>query len=406
MKKKLVLIVTALTLCAVMVVGGTLAYLTSRTETLENIFKFDSGGDGSSTAVSIEIAEPKWTPGVNADGDLVAKSNDSTVKYQWNDKAADADGKGNNADISVPITNKKLKDKAGEEKTLWGIQQPFYDASVIDKDPVVANNTNVESYVGVAISLPKSALIKYDDNGDPIVHEGKVQTYGLTWAEFDKIATLKFTTTDAPYLHNNTVSTTLVDLPTDPMVNKGNGWFLTKETNDTRYYVYNTKLDKKNDVAKDWMTNSANKSVSKRVFDVVYVPHGASQATFEGADKVKNLSKETVNPLYDPANPNAEDTQGNVIPQYITKTDNVFLVLRDNSGAPTDETFAPTAESALQLDVRAYGTQATLENDENGVTVAKWTADGTYKAPESNSVVDGGKGPLYALNIAFPGVFL
>ncbi len=53
-KKKIAALITSLALVGVVVVGGTLAYLTAQTETVENVFTVGN--------VSIEVEEPDWHP--------------------------------------------------------------------------------------------------------------------------------------------------------------------------------------------------------------------------------------------------------------------------------------------------------------------------------------------------------
>lgn len=407
MRKKIVLLITALALSAVMVVGGTLAYLADHTETLENIMKFDSGGDGSDTAISIEIAEPTWTPGIDANGNLVTRANESTVRYQWNDAVANADGTPNGTAITVPATNKVVKGQ-----TLWGIQQPFYDGAIIDKEVVVANNSNVDAYVGVAITLPQDVLFgEFDANGNGVLGT----EYGLSWAEFDQIAELYRTKDDVIYEHGSGLKgLDLTELWDQPYVagHQDCNWILTRLTRDTRYFTYADKLHGKNGVTKGLLDRrkendgDPNLSISNRLFHIVHVRPTASQATFKdenGNPVMKKLRTPVVNPNYDSAYPNRKDANGNKVPQFLTETDNIMLVLRDNSGAPTDGNFAPTAESALQLSVRAYATQAEIETDyfiDRDTTIEK----DRWNEYESN-VAQLYDGPLYALDTVFPGVF-
>ena len=53
-KKKIAALITSLALVGVVVVGGTLAYLTAQTETVENVFTVGN--------VSIDVEEPDWNP--------------------------------------------------------------------------------------------------------------------------------------------------------------------------------------------------------------------------------------------------------------------------------------------------------------------------------------------------------
>ena len=53
-KKKIAALITSLALVGVVVVGGTLAYLTAQTDTVKNVFTVGN--------VSIDVEEPDWNP--------------------------------------------------------------------------------------------------------------------------------------------------------------------------------------------------------------------------------------------------------------------------------------------------------------------------------------------------------
>lgn len=392
MKKKIVLVLTAISLCAAMVFGGTLAFLTSQTDVLENIMKFDSGGEGSDSAVYIEIAEPHW------DKD----------EYQWLD----------NKNAGIPAGNRKGQDG----NPLWGVQQPYYDTNVIDKDPVIANNSNVKAYVGVEITLPKTILVppRYKEE------------HSLTWSEFDRIAKLGFVTNlTERYNHEGKLNNQVTYLPTTPSLTPAeNGWTLVRETNfdpnnweDTaskRYYVYTKPLEEKGsqkNMQADRHTTTANSNITNRLFDVIAVPGDASQQKFDGNKKYP-LTTPIVNPNFDTSKAASEEN-----PRIIKETDNIFMVLRDNSymdekrpvtpydpdagsgsgsgsGSASIGVYPDWFDSALQINIRAYATQAEIQSDTVDATVAKW----------NDPSLDSGKlskenGALFALDLAFPGVF-
>lgn len=409
MKKKIVLVITAVSLCAAMVFGGTLAFLTSHTETLENIMKFDSGGEGSDSAVYIEIAEPAWYGGKT---------------YQWDDDVR----------ATVPVNNKD---------GLWGAAQPFYDTALIDKDPVVANNSNVAAYVGVEITLPKT--IKAEDG----------TMHSLTWKEFDTIVQFFYSTdghdtyNDAD--HDHTLS--LSDAKTgylgelwgpEPRNKFGfNYWAFVKEENfdpdnpettaSKRWYVYARSLDGKGtekNLQEDRYSNTPRKNtnMTTRLFELLRVAPWASQTKFLDGRTYK-LATPIPNPDFDPTKAVHETTN----PKTISETGNIFHVLRDNSADPTGQGNIMGTDtnngfiSAMQLNIRAYATQARLETDLNGFAyAAKWNNEAKddlmenpppppdtklpmgFIAPadgyDSLADLESG-GPLYALNIAFPGVF-
>lgn len=129
MKKKLILVVTALTLCAAIAVGGTLAYLSAQSEALTNEFTYNPGGDDDSkTSITIELAEPAWS---------------KEGAYQFKDEPVAA----------APTTN------GG-----YGIEKALKPGSKLNKNPQLKLKSQVDSFVGLGIQLE-----------------------GMTWAEFDEL---------------------------------------------------------------------------------------------------------------------------------------------------------------------------------------------------------------------------
>lgn len=141
MKKKLIALVTALTLCAVVVVGGTLAYYSQQTDTVKNSFTYDPSGQDPDP----EIIEPHFpkdpsiTPGTatpkdpqiqltndEAEGEFYAAmviegSSPAEVAGIKVLKDILADGTDGTFKLKVPVidgsTGEQAKDKDGKE--IW-----------------------------------------------------------------------------------------------------------------------------------------------------------------------------------------------------------------------------------------------------------------------------------------------
>lgn len=127
MKKKLVLIVTALTLCAAIAVGGTLAYLNDTDGPLENVFTYDNSEFGEGSVV-IELAETRWS---------------KEAEYQFAGDPA--------PDPSVPDPNHPGFNKFGEDKAKF-----YIPGTLIAKDPQVKLLSKVDSYIGLSVSKPEA----------------------------------------------------------------------------------------------------------------------------------------------------------------------------------------------------------------------------------------------------------
>lgn len=206
MKKKLILVVTALTLCAAIAVGGTLAYLSAQSNELTNTFVYDADPNdpNNPTKIGVELSETEWT---------------KDPLYQW--------GK----------TNEGTAPTEG-----FGVDKPMIPSANLNKNPQLRLTTKVNSFVGVGVKIE-----------------------GLSWAQFDEIAIFKAT------------KGTAVDKTSKSTF--GSGWTYHKTVDDTRYFVYNTKL------IQDHPTNSTN--TTPALFQQVKIKNAVEQ---EKLDALKTAS--------------------------------------------------------------------------------------------------------------------
>lgn len=135
MKKKLVLIVTALTLCAAIAVGGTLAYLSSTSDVKTNVFTYDNDPGGKGQVV-IELAETEWRED-KRDGD------DKIFQFESTDKFGTE-----TPPVPDPNGDKRF-DKWGYDKA-----QYYIPGTIIAKNPTAKLKSEVDSYIGMSVSEP------------------------------------------------------------------------------------------------------------------------------------------------------------------------------------------------------------------------------------------------------------
>lgn len=344
MKKKLVLIVTALTLCAVMVVGATLAYLTDQTRTLENVFVFDSGDDDSENGLKLDIAETRWSDDPN---------------YQFQDVPSiptDAPGTSGNPNTTP---NKK---KPGTDTPLWGDEMPFYDTASIDKNPSLKNNTHVTSYVGAIVTLPADAGVSSWEDFAKLA-ELRVNGYSKTFINLTKA----YSKTGAEYLGNgwyylgrNTA------LKYNKTVGVGASATTAEVTADALIFVHHSSLassEAQKAFGTDY-TTAQYPNGTKPIFDYIYVKDNAADATFAaGSNKGKNIV----------------DT------------------LKETAPEPGEVLTA--GNGVLRMDVTGFGTQARLGEDATPSLVKAWNTEGTAGTWNAN------QGAFFALNKALSGIF-
>jgi hypothetical protein len=144
MKKKFVLGLTSLVVASAVAIGGTLAFMTTQTNTLKNNFK------AVGTGISGEIKEPGWN-GYNF-GDTIP--DELTANPKIKDSTVKPDG---------------IRDRTKAETDALGIKkaEAMTPGMTIPKDPTLKNTSKVSAFM--AIKVTYNRVTGYDNDGKAIV---------------------------------------------------------------------------------------------------------------------------------------------------------------------------------------------------------------------------------------------
>lgn len=204
MTKKLVLSLSSLVVAAAVAVGGTMAYLNAKTQTMTNTFKT------SVTSLSGELREPNWDgytfedPG-QPDGKTVKTGVDAS-SLGWTKAQNVAPG-------SVIPKNPQLRNTSADDvymaiKVTYSDRQKFNTIASIDE--------NSRNWVKATDADYQAAKVTADLNSDIYFYKGSgsdlakvVKINGTTESIFNNV-TIKSDITDASVISNNMFDITVI----------------------------------------------------------------------------------------------------------------------------------------------------------------------------------------------------